>query len=323
MTRVRELHTNLSAEGRQEVTRMLHLLESNLIFVREVGQVDLQRTLEDLHEDVKSKEATHQGHENGVLRERFSLLQKALRDVLISRADADIERDCEESEFGQFARKEAMLAISEAQEGRDVLTFISETKKKAEERKDFVFGDQHSIYDLINQQRAIIDREFTGIVYEWQINGDVRKCVRSLEKHINDAAESNFNKLLQRDIAIKDVRELVDWGFSEMATEVREVDSLVQKSAALRSDRKHLLRATGQVESVVNKFLGSLKQAINKQSAWKKRVDELVFLKPSGSKKHIRMILKETTCPLSPQNSPAVPMKTAPQISDAWCCRPC
>jgi len=101
--------------------------------------------------------------------------------------------------------------------------------------------------------------------------------VRRLEEHINNATESNFNKILQRDIAVKDVRELVDLGFSEMATEVREVDSLVQKSAALLSDRKDLLRATGQVESVVNKFLGSLKQqAIHKQSAWKTCVDELV-----------------------------------------------
>jgi GTPase SAR1 family protein len=541
-TTVRVLHTNLSAEGRKEVKRMLDLLKSHLDFVREVGQVDLQRELEDLHEEVKSMEATHQGHENGGLRERFSRLQKALRDVLINiadadlrerfslpqkvlrdalinRADADIGREsvlsmqaaaaCAEeglapfasysdlahckadlgrkrkddaaqdveialtakesaekmskytykaiwgkcnhqifkddaaravedaaravehalaaqksavevSEYTytatwgkcnhQFCRKEKrdhfgtahrcfdpqrvatataafmqsqamlmqrkselaelqaepkakaeaeakdkrqmsgtrvrvsglvkspqwneqegtvpselangrvcvkldagkehsfewhslvivlgndsashgtataayseeskfgqQLAISKVQEGRDVLTFIDQTEEKAKERRHFVFGDQHSIVDLVKDQRTTVDREFRGIVREWKINSDVRERVRLLEKHINNATDSNFIKILQHNIAAKNVRDLVDLGFSKMATEVMDVDSLVQESAALLSDRKNLLCATGQVESVVNEFLGSLKQqAIQKQIAWTKRADELV-----------------------------------------------
>ena len=95
---------------------MLHLLESNVIFVREVGQVDLRRKLQDLHEEVKSKEATHQGHENGDLWERFSLLQKALRDVLTNRADADLR---ERFSLPQKAMRDALINRANADIGRE------------------------------------------------------------------------------------------------------------------------------------------------------------------------------------------------------------
>ena len=275
--KVRELHTDLSAGGRQEVRRMLNLLEKNLPIVREVGELDLAQEYRELQEQVKEQEARYQENENSSFRERFSLLRTALRDVLVDRADADFIRMSAESEFGKVAGKEPLLAIKEVQQGRDITAFFSETEKTAEERRLFLYGDQHDVLKLINDQRATIVGEFKGIRSEWKLNSDARGHVRTLEKHINHATKDNFVDLSQRQFAVKDVCTLIDLGFDGVAADVRKVASLVEESEKLLSDRKAFLRATGEVKTVVNKFLSSLKQrAIHEHTAWKKKVEKLV-----------------------------------------------
>ena len=283
--KVRALHTDNSAKGRKEVKCLLGLFNTYLPFVKDVGKSDLQNDYVELDQEVKQQEAMHQEHENAALKERFSPLQTALVRALIKRADDDIDRGDSKSEFRTYPDKkfepslEDVRCIAASKEGREVMSFLAGAKKRAEGRGHYVHGDQHSIEDLVQRWRADILKIYNGIKREWNINSDLRVIVKRLHDHSDHAVEAKFSELCVHNLSADKISDLTGLGFDKIETDVQRVCSLVKESADLLSGRDRLtrLRSTEKVDSVVNKFLVSLKQqAVDRQRKWKNDVDKLI-----------------------------------------------
>ena len=94
--RVRMLFTDHTAQGREEVKRILELLKAGCIFCRvatgeedELGGMD--KEYRELFQEVKEQEAKYQGKQNTELEFKFSTLLNAFRDALTTRADREIK----------------------------------------------------------------------------------------------------------------------------------------------------------------------------------------------------------------------------------------
>jgi hypothetical protein len=94
--RVRMLHTDHTATGREKVKRFLERFKAGCIFCHvATGEKDglgaVDKEYRELVQEVKEEEGKYQGKQNTELEFKFSKLQGEFRDALITRADREIK----------------------------------------------------------------------------------------------------------------------------------------------------------------------------------------------------------------------------------------
>ncbi len=152
--RVRMLHTDHTAKGREEVKRLLELLKAGCIFCRvatgeadELGGLDLDKAYRELVHEVSVQEENYQGKENTELVSNFSQLQGKFRDSIFN--DLEINEAASSSAVGSsrlqflcshapliFSREFLEKFVSHFKDGCDILAWFGLVEKIAKERRE-------------------------------------------------------------------------------------------------------------------------------------------------------------------------------------------
>jgi hypothetical protein len=148
--RVRMLHTDHTAKGREELKRLLELLKAGCIFCRvATGEADelggLDKEYSELVHEVKVQEANYQGKQNTELVLNFSQLQGKFRDAIFN--DLEINEAASGSAVGSsrlqflwshatliFSREFLEKFVSDCEKGGDILEWFRDVEKIVKDR---------------------------------------------------------------------------------------------------------------------------------------------------------------------------------------------
>ena len=146
--RVRMLHTDHTAKGREEVKRLLELLKAGCIFCRvATGEADelggLDNEYRELVHEVRVQEANYQEKQNTELVSNFSQLQGKFRDAIFN--DLEINEAASGSAVGSsrlqfllishtFPREFLEKFVSDCEKGGDILEWFRDVENIAKER---------------------------------------------------------------------------------------------------------------------------------------------------------------------------------------------